>query len=109
MAGSAELNGYQSSSTPPDAGGIAQSKFSSRSRSASQRRDTRTHRRRARDLERRYTQEGSNLAITRLLQMTAAGCTGRAREFQMTIVWSSIPIEAVSDITAVDDRQRRTG
>jgi hypothetical protein len=40
--------------------------------------------------------------------MTAAGRTGRAREFQVTIVWSSIPIEAVSDITAVDDRQRRT-
>jgi hypothetical protein len=40
---------------------------------------------------------------------TAIGAAGPAREFQVTVVWLPISIEAVSDVTAADDRQRRTG
>jgi len=39
---------------------------------------------------------------------TAIDEFSKAREFQVTAVWLSISIEAVSDVTAAHDRQRRT-
>ena len=40
---------------------------------------------------------------------TAIGAAGPAREFQVIVVWLPFSIAAVSDVTAADDRQRRSG